>query len=147
MTLVRLDFDNDIGQVKFAEDNNGFIALDGGFETAVLLSLFTDKRARRFDRVTTPRGWWGDQFGVADGDQWGSHLWLLRRETFSNSSIRKAQIYVEECLAWMKTDGLAKSIRVSVTRHDHETLLIKPEITRADGTVWSKIWKLHQNGI
>jgi len=47
------------------EVENGDLAHDGGLETAVLMSLFTDRRARDDDKLLDEeardkKGWWGD---------------------------------------------------------------------------------------
>ena len=58
---------------------------DDGLLTALLISLFTDRRAHDDDplpdeRVGVPsdmRGWWGDYFETERPDPIGSRLWLL----------------------------------------------------------------------
>ncbi len=56
---------------------------DAGLETAVIISLFTDRRAGENDELpateTDRRGWWGNTLQDAD-DEIGSKLWLLCRE-------------------------------------------------------------------
>ncbi|WP_200894101.1 phage GP46 family protein [Xanthomonas sp. MUS 060] len=48
---------------------------------AVLISLFTWRRANADDTLPDPRGfrmgWWGDTYPVVANDRIGSRLWLL----------------------------------------------------------------------
>lgn len=83
------------------------LALDDGLETAVALSLFTD---RRVDGV---RGWWGDAVPDVDGDQTGSRLWTLAREKDTPTVLRLAAEYAREALAWLVEDAVAESVDAS----------------------------------
>lgn len=140
--LVRMLHDPTTGLVTLAKDSRGFIALDGGLETPVFQSLFSDRRARPADREEDKRGWWGDDHARVDGDQIGSHLWLLRRQPLSAETIRRAQLYAEEALRWLQTDGLAKTIEVTAQRVD-DAIQLTVAITRPDGTQWSSVWDQH----
>ena len=81
------------------------LASDDGLETAVILSLFTDARARDDDTLpagqTDRRGWWADAFPAVAGDRFGSRLWLLRRSKQLQESLIVAREYAEEALAWL----------------------------------------------
>jgi phage gp46-like protein len=97
------------------------LASDRGLVTAVLLSLFTDRRAENDDvppsgDSSDRRGWWADQFAAVEGDRIGSRLWLLDRSTLTNETLLKAKGYVAEALQWMIDDKVVASIPVTVTR-------------------------------
>ena len=105
--------------------NNGVfdIALDGydlasdkGLRTAVMISLFTDRRAEDDDRLPTDdndrRGYWGDAYPDVDGDKLGSRLWLLAREKQTTEVLMRAREYAHEALQWLIDDGIAKSVNV-----------------------------------
>lgn len=140
--FVRFEFDNRTQRFRLARDEKGFIATDGGFETAVWISLFTDQRARPSDRVTDRRGWWGDAHARAANDQIGSRLWLLRRQPATPQNVRLAQVYATDALQWMRADGIAKQVSVT-TEVRSGVLWIRPVITRPDGSTWSAIWDIH----
>ena len=80
MSDIGLFWDRD--SADFAIEAND-LATDDGLETAVSLSLFTDRRAEDGDALPSGdadrRGWWGDDFPAVDGDRMGSRLWLLAR--------------------------------------------------------------------
>lgn len=94
------------------------LASDAGLETAVLLSLFTDRRAEDDDEPPSGdpndrRGWWADQFAVVEGDLFGSRLWLLDRSKRTNDAVLRAKQYGAEALQWMIDDDVAESVEVN----------------------------------
>ena len=46
---------------------------------AVVISLFTWRRAEPDDNADVPMGWWGDTWPAVQNDRYGSRLWLLYR--------------------------------------------------------------------
>jgi phage gp46-like protein len=107
------------------------IATDDSLRTAVILSLFLDRRARDDDRLpdgsTDRRGWWADTvapmteatLAIRDGavsvrrpDQIGSRLWLLSRELQVEEVVRRAHDYAVEALTWLIEDGYAVKVDV-----------------------------------
>ncbi|EQB31960.1 phage GP46 family protein [Sphingobium ummariense] len=97
----------------------GDLATDDGLRTAVIMSLFTDARAREDDPLADPtadrRGWWGDCANADRNDRIGSRLWLLAREKVVPATATRATDYCREALAWMVEDGLAASVEVECT--------------------------------
>ncbi len=86
---------------------------DVGLETAVMLSLFSDRRARPDDVLPSGddrRGWWADAYAEEKNDLFGSRLWLVDREKQMNSVLRRAEEYAFESLSWMVEDGVVKSV-------------------------------------
>ena len=95
-------------------DTGTGLALDDGLTTAVLCSLFTDRRAAPDDLrpgdAPERRGWALDLFNP--DDRWGSKLWLLAREKATGETLARARAYAEEALAWLIEDGLAARVEV-----------------------------------
>lgn len=93
------------------------LARDEGLETAVLLSLFTDRRAEAGDALpsgeTDRRGWWGDAVPVHEGDTIGSRLWLLSREKELAIVLSRAEEYAREALQWLVDDQVAERVEVA----------------------------------
>ena len=112
MTDIALSWDVDIGagDLHLAGAD---LAPDDGLRTAVIVSLFTDRRAGAEDVEggTARRGWWGDT--LADDDRIGSLLWLLRREKQTAVVLVRAEGYAREALAWLVEDGIAVAVAVS----------------------------------
>lgn len=94
------------------------LASDAGLQTAIAISLFTDRRAAPDDvlpdpRETDPRGWWGDLVLEGDApDPIGSRLWLLAREKATEATRQRAERYIREALAWLTRDGIAQAVDI-----------------------------------
>lgn len=115
---------------------NSDLALDEGLNTAILVSLFTDRRAAVSDELPDPagsrRGWWGDGLN-GDNDLTGSRLWLLTRRKATPETRRLYEEYTREALAWMIKDGLAEKIDVSGRWLVMGLLAVTVVITRPGG--------------
>lgn len=108
---------------------------DDGLETAVVISLFTDRRATEDDVLPgSPddrRGWFGDSWPVVDGDLIGSRLWLLHREKQMQSVVSRAREYAAEALQWLIDDGIAKAVNVTAEIVRQGVLGLDIEIVRS----------------
>jgi len=120
------------------------LATDGGLQTAVTMSLFTDRRAEPDDDIPDGsddrRGFWGDAWPDVEGDQWGSRLWLLSREKDLARVYQLAQQYAEEALAWMIEDGVARAVRVTTERLRSGVMGIPVEIEKPNGERYADVW-------
>lgn len=115
----------DIKIIWDSENNQGSLALDAGnldlstdegLQTAVIISLFTDRRADDEElpaETTSKRGWWGDSLSDIDGDKIGSKLWLLWREKELNSVAVRAEEYARESLEWLIDTKVASQVDVT----------------------------------
>jgi phage gp46-like protein len=142
------DTSGDIKMVYDAAQGHGDLVVqdrdlerDPGLETAVIVSLFSNRRAGDGDALPDPagssEGWWADALNE-DGDQIGSKLWLIGREKMVPATlVPRAQQYAKEALEWMLTDGVAGEIIAVASRYDRKTLklditIVRPEIERAE---------------
>lgn len=73
---------------------------------AVVISLFTWRRAEPDDNADVPMGWWGDTWPAVQNDRYGSRLWLLQRSKLTNQLVQTVRGYIRECLQWMIDDGV-----------------------------------------
>ena len=115
------------------------LARDDGFETAVIISLFTDRRATPEQvPVELPqddlRGYWGDVRPEVEGDTTGSLLWLLSREKQTPQTLARAEQYCREALAWMLEDKVASLVEVAAEYGATGWMLIQIDIYRPDGS-------------
>ncbi len=81
-------------------------------QTAIYISLFTDRQARSDDSYDGDdrKGWWGD----LDADyQIGSRIWLLKRQRLSTTVANNAASYAKEALQWLIDDGIVESVAVT----------------------------------
>lgn len=113
--LTRFDGDAFLGDLTL---DGRLLAEDDTIQTAVILSLFTDRRADTADRLPANdadrRGWWGDAVADVAGDRIGSRLWLLVREKQTTETLNRAREYCQEALQWLIDDGHARHITVEV---------------------------------
>lgn len=115
------EFDGDARRFDLTPSGDG-LAADGGLFTAVVLSVFTDRRADPDDVIpsVTPlspanagllagRGWVGD----TAADRWGSKRWLLSREKRTQETLNRLIEYDREALQWLIDDGLAGDVQIT----------------------------------
>jgi len=141
---IRINWNVDLMEGDFSFDSSiQDLESDEGIETAVIISLFTDKRAKIDDILPDPnssdrRGWWGDLVSDIEDDQIGSRLWLLNREKTEESILARAKEYVQEALQWLSDDGVVAKVVVETERQGipgNDVLAIKGEIHKPDGSV------------
>ena len=136
MTDIALLWDAGGGCADFALDGPRLKTGDE-LEAAVVISLFSWRRARADDRLPAPdsprMGWWGDSLAVRADDQMGSRLWLLRREKMVPETFARARAYAEEALAWMVEDKLAARVEVTVEPQGLHRLALQVTVHRGDG--------------
>jgi len=141
---IRISWDLDLTEGDFAFDSElQDLEFDESLETAVIISLFTDRRANEDDILPDPnnldrRGWWGDLTTSFEDDQIGSRLWLLEREKTLESVLVRAKEYTREALHWMIEDGVAVKIETEAERQGtpgNDILAISGKIFKPDGTV------------
>jgi len=105
-------------QAMDIELDNDDLKFEEGLSTSVLLSLYLDSRAKDDSGIDNPdlmRGWWGDLLAESPLNVGiGSNIWLLSRSSLTQTTYNLVELYIEECLQWMITDGVAKKILVAV---------------------------------
>jgi phage gp46-like protein len=114
------------------------LAQDDSLTTSVLISLFSDRRARADDPLPDNgngdrRGWLGDALADIEGDRIGSRLWLLKREKQTEETRRRAEEYCREALAWLVSDSLAVKVGVTADWVAMGILGVEIDILQADG--------------
>jgi len=129
---------------------DGDLAKEDGFDTAINLSLFTDKRASE-DRISDPskrRGWLGNVASPVEGRQLGSLLWLINQRKLIPETRNDAISYCTDALNWIVEDGFAKS--VTTTGEIIPRLGIELKITIVPNTgdelvYYRRLWELTGN--
>lgn len=117
--------------------SNGGLAVDSGLESAVLLSLFTDRLATPDfvppDGSKDRRGHWSDTY---ESSPLGSNLWQLERAVKSNATavLAQARTYCLEALQWLIDDQVVASIAVMTAWVSATTLGIAIVITAPNGS-------------
>lgn len=102
---------------------------------AVVISLFTWRRAEPGDNADVPMGWWGDSFPAVQNDRYGSRLWLLQRNKLTNQLVQTVRVYIRESLQWLIDDGVVSRIDLDIQRTGINELANSITLWRRDGPV------------
>ncbi|MDM2832215.1 phage GP46 family protein [Citrobacter sp. Cpo085] len=116
---------------------------------AVVISLFTHRRADPDDNADVPMGWWGDTWPMVANDRYGSKLWLLQRSKLTNALVNTVRTYIRESLQWMLDDGVVSRVDIDVQRTGINELANKIVLWRRDGPVtisFNDFWSVIANG-
>src|SRR3990167_11218221 len=111
---------------------------DEGLETAVAISLFSDRRVsdeQLPDFETDKRGYWGDAFPEVDKDKIGSRLWTMDRSKVLTETPRRSEELCKEALEWMKEDGIAGEITINSEYNESKHMTTEIQISRTEGEV------------
>lgn len=102
---------------------DGDIVNENGLETAVIISLFTNRRANDDDALPDPtsvdkQGWWGDQASPdVENDRIGSRIWIfLDRAKTTPETLVQVKQAAEEALQWLIEDKVAVKVEVETER-------------------------------
>lgn len=119
-------------------------------ETAIRLSLFTDRRAGEGDDLPEGtgafgedlRGYWADSF-LATGPM-GSRLWTLKRSALTSETRQRARDFALEALDWLVELGIASEINVETEVADAGLLKLGIEVVREADTParYAYLWRL-----
>lgn len=117
---IWIGYDTDLKAGDFGVTANaGDLDTDEGLESAVFISLFTDKRARDDQELPDPqsedrRGYYGDLISpIETGDETGSWIWLyIERAKTTNSVIEDVRQAAIDSLKWLITDKVAMKVEV-----------------------------------
>ena len=101
---------------------------------AVVISLFTWRRAEPDDNAENPMGWWGDTWPTVQNDRIGSRLYLLRRSKLTNQTPIKAREYIRQALQWLTDDDVAARVDIDVQRTGIDVLSAGVTVWQRDGT-------------
>ena len=102
---------------------------------AVTISLFTWRRAGPDDVVddSDRKGWWGDSVPSVAGDKIGSRLWLLSRRTLVADTLKDAEAYANEALAWLVDDGVLTRVTVTAERQGNDRMNLRVTLIELHG--------------
>ncbi|MFC0407910.1 phage GP46 family protein [Roseomonas elaeocarpi] len=135
MTDIAIAWDTATGQGDWSFEA-GDLAVDSGLRSAVLVSLFTDRRAAEdfvpTDGTSDRRGWWGDTY---EADQIGSRLWQYERAKKADGTalLRQVRDSCSEALAWLVEDGVAAKVDVTAAWLNRTTIGLGITISEPDG--------------
>ncbi len=125
--------------------DDGDVVKTDSFDTALLLSIFCERRADASE-VPEPqrrRGWIGNLFGAVE---YGSKLWLLYQARLTVNNVNRARGYLEQALSWLVDFGYLRRVVVQ-TRRDLDTgsLIADIQLQRFDDKIDERSYTLWDN--
>jgi phage gp46-like protein len=106
-------------------DDNGDFQLTTGFDTAILMSFFVDKRADSSE-VAIPenrRGWWGDTVSNYVDDETGSKIWLFEQSRLTTVEANKLSDEAFDASQWFLQDKHLESLDCNASISDDTVIL------------------------
>lgn len=153
---IALRWDDSIEHCQPVLEDAGLLD-EGGLESAVMVSIFTDRRVTAEEAAASGgdrRGWWAESDSLredGDRDKMGSRLWLLEGRPISSATLNRAAEYVEEALAWMVVDGIVSRVDVDTVRLGVWSIGIEVALYRpaSDGEdlAYRKLWEWTANAL
>jgi len=128
------------------EIEDGDLAVEDGYDTAIWISLFTDARADS-SQVLTPenrRGWIGDIISAVSGRQLGGYLWLVDQRRLIQKTLNKTIDYTKKSLQWMINDKICSNIEVTGSFVPKFGINLDVSIISKQGIILTKNIKLWQ---
>lgn len=131
-------------EFDLALDDEGDILTNDFFDTALLVSVFSDKRALESEVFEPERrsGWIGNEF--TPGFEIGSKLWLYKQSRLTADVINSMISVVNESLQWMIDDNLAIAVSSSVLPINGRVILTII-IQRPNSKVEKRLFELWEN--
>ncbi len=124
---------------------DGQIAGIDGFQTTLVVSLFTDARAPEsiVPNAYQRRGWVGDILKASTGDFTGSNLWLLDQARMTSRTKQSAELYIIDSLQHLVDNKNAKTVNVSVVM-GQRSIDIETEIRITENSTerYNTLWRL-----
>ena len=130
------------GLYDIAFDFAGDIATEDSFDTALVVSLLTDRRADPSE-VPEPqrrRGWIGDE----DADvPMGSKIWLFEQSRRTRTNLNRLEDAARRALTWLVDRGYATRISgVTATPVDRGGISLRVTVERPGGEVETRFFQL-----
>lgn len=116
---------------------------------AVVISLFTWRRADPDDQADVPMGWWGDTWPAVQNDRIGSKLWLYQRSKLTNQLVNNIRTCIRDALQWMLDDGVVSRIDLDIRRTGINELANSIILWRRSGPVpltFDDLWSVITHG-
>lgn len=98
---------------------NGDFALTDGLDTAIILSIFDERRASssQVEEPSYRRGHFMNEFADIEGYEVGSLQWLYTQQnTNSNSNVTNIENALRTGLRWLIEDRIAKNVAVNAVK-------------------------------
>ena len=133
------------GLYDFSLDASGDILTEDFFDTAILMSLFCERRAIASEMPASHlrRGWIGNE--STPGFEIGSKVWLYEQARLTRATLNGINSVIKESLQWMIDDNIALEVTVSSTLSRNNSIAVEVTITRPNSKVEKRHFELWEN--
>jgi phage gp46-like protein len=123
-------------------DDVGDIKSSDTFDTAIVVSLFTDRRADASEilQPENRRGWIGDE--STPGIEIGSKLWLYNQSRLTQTTLNGMIDAARSALRWFVTEGLLESLTSAGSIVDSDEIQLLVSLKRFNSEVEPKLFTL-----
>lgn len=135
--------DNKYYDISFT---NGDFTLTNGLDTALLMSVYGEKRANSSEVPVQylQRGWWGNLFNDVENYEVGSKLWLLYQARRNQDTLNRGITYLNDGFKWLLQDTFIDRVEVTgEITNNGITFLVS--LYRSQNLVASYSYELWQN--
>lgn len=123
---------------------------EDGFNTAIIVSLFTDARApaSAVPSAMRRRGWVGNILTADINRSLGGLLWLYDQARITQEILNQLTIEAQNSLDWMVKDGIARDVTAEVTNETKRGIVVNIEIVTLEGVSqrYAVLWRATGNG-
>jgi len=132
------------GLYDFSLTDDGDILTEDFFDTAILMSIFCEKRAADSEVPVSHlrRGWQGNE--STPGFEIGSKIWLFHQARIDRNTLNGINSAADESLQWMIDDNITISVR-SESVFEDDAINLETEIERPNSKVEHRYFELWQN--
>ena len=142
--------------ISFSQDTSGLYDLEisengdfqtvAGFDTALLMSIYCERRASasQVPDVSRRRGWIGNEDGEIEGFEIGSLVWLYYQARAISATANGIDSAAREGLQWLLDDGYANRIDVKSDVYA-DSVLLDVTISIVNKPVETRNFELWQN--
>ena len=122
--------------------SDGDILSEDSFDTAIIVSLLTDRRANESEvlEAQNRRGWIGNE--STPGIEIGSKLWLFEQSRLNRTAIDGVGVVARDALQWLVDDGHAVSIIAASAVRTATGLTLEVTIERHNSEVETRFFDL-----
>lgn len=126
----------------------GEIVTTTGFETSLILSLFSDRRAdiSEVPEIELRHGWWGNLIlrDILNKPlfEMGSKIWLTYQARSDQTTLNFIKNYVEEALIWLIEEQYVKNIAVTVRKETDRKIFIEIKLTLNNNLLLESVFEL-----
>lgn len=136
---------SDKGVYDLIIDSNGDFLSQDFFDTAIFVSLLSDRRANESEvlRPENRRGWIGNE-DTPDFEQ-GSKIWLFEQSRLTTNVLNDISSAAKDSLEWLVQDGFAKSIDSVIATRTLTGVTLEVVIRRPNSEVDRRFYDLWEN--